>query len=129
MFQVGESLYGMRIVHTNDGNVKETSLFDDFEGIIFCHTWDAGEWQILLQCKDEQGEWTRQVLGVVDDRRYPACWSGRQMASYFKAKARKVIKTTSFNVYWDKRSFAIDSVLASSLQTRDEILGFIPSHK
>ena len=90
MLEVGENLYGMRIVKTYHGlGYEETPHFNGFEGVVVWSTWDTGDWQVL-QCWMENGEYRTKEIGVLEYDGLNSDKTGEEIANLIKEQIKQI---------------------------------------
>lgn len=121
MAKIGDLLYGMRIVKTYNGQFyEERPLFNGFEGIVVCNTWDTGDWQVLRTWR-ENGEYRTKEIGYIDDDSKimnPDC-RGEEIAKFIKEEVCKICNQNLQIVYTIKEQVRNELLSAGIIGTRD----------
>jgi len=96
--KIGETLYDMRVVKTYNGQTyEEKPLFNGFEGIVVCNTWDVGDWQVLKTWR-ENAEFITKEIGIIDDMLIQPEWSGKEVADFIKDQVSKILNEEDYKV-------------------------------
>ena len=90
MANVGDIMYGMRVVKAYSGMMhEEQPPFNGFEGIIIWKTWDKDEWKVI-QTRNEDGKYSTKEIGLLDDDKLLKLPNGEQVVNVIKEKIEEI---------------------------------------